>query len=323
MKKAELHVHIEGTISPKTYRKLAARHNVKIPDGFISDADTYIWSGFPEFLKAYDIVAAVCRTPEDYRDITYDYLSAAAQDGSIYTEFFNSPEHAKRMGMSYGALMEGMADGIYSAREDFGIEARIICNSVRHMPDDIMIESAREGVKLADHPLLVGFGLAGDETKGHPTSPAVIRCFDMARDAGLKLTCHAGEICGPEIISATLDHLKVERIGHGVRAVEDPNVLDRLKDEGIHLEVCPLSNIATGQYKQIKNHPLSTLVAAGLSISLNSDDPPFFFTSIGRDYDVAQKAFGFSDVQMQQFTKDAIDRAFCDDTLKNYLRQKI
>ena len=323
MKKAELHVHIEGTVAPSTYQKLAARHGVKIPEGFMSDQGTYVWQGFPEFIHAYDRVADVCRTPEDYCDITYDYQAAAAAQGSIYTEFFNSPEHGKRMGMSYADLMAGMAAGIEAARTEFGIEGRIICNSVRHLPDDLIIDCATEAAKLADHPLLVGFGHAGDETKGHPSSPAVIRAFDIAREAGLRLTCHAGEICGPEIITATLDYLKVERIGHGVRAIEDRAVVDRLKGDDIHLEICPLSNIATGQYDRMIAHPLGALEAAGLSISLNSDDPPFFFTSVGADYAAAQQTFGFSDARMLEFTRAAVDRAFCDEGTRARLRAQL
>ncbi len=323
MKKAELHVHIEGTVAPHTYLKLAKRHGVQVLEGFISPEGDYVWSGFPAFIRAYDVVADVCRTPEDYHDITYDYLMAAAAEGSIYTEFFNSPEHAQRMGMTYGELMAGMASGIAAAKAETGMEARIICNSVRHLPDEVMINCAQEAAKLADHPLLVGFGHAGDESKGHPSEPAVIRCFDIAREAGLRLTCHAGEVCPPEIVTATLDHLKVERIGHGVRSAQDPEVLARLKADDIHLEVCPLSNVATGQYARIEDHPLPQLVEAGLSISLNSDDPPFFFTSVGKDYETAQRVFGFSEERMAQFTRDAIDRAFCDQETKGMLREEL
>lgn len=319
MKKAELHVHVEGTVAPKTYIKLSKRHGVSIPSGFISPKEQYVWSGFQEFIAAYDIVAAVCRTPEDYHDIVYDYLKAASAEGSIYTEFFNSPEHANRMGMSYAELLEGMASGITAAKRDFGVEARMICNSVRHLPDEIMLSCAEEAAKSSDHPLLVGFGHAGDEHQGHPSEPAVIKCFEIAREAGLRLTCHAGEVCPPEIISATLDHLRVERIGHGVRAVEDPKVLERVVAENIHLEVCPLSNIATGQYRELSNHPLPTLEAAGVSISINSDDPPFFFTSVGTDYRAVQETFSFSNKRMLQFTRDAISRAFCDDQTKQRL----
>ena len=323
MKKAEIHVHIEGTVAPHTYLKLAARHNIRVPLGFISPTGNYAWQGFTQFLAAYDTVAEVCRTPEDYHDIAYDYLKAAAAEGSIYTEFFNSPEHAKRMGMTYADLMAGMTSGISAAQTDFGIEARIICNSVRHLPDEEMIACAEDAVKMADHPLLVGFGHAGDEKKGHPSEPAVIRCFDMAREAGLRLTCHAGEVCPPDIISATLDHLKVERIGHGVRSVEDPEVIARLKAEDIHLEVCPLSNIATGQYARVQDHPLPLLVEAGLSLSLNSDDPPFFSTSVGTDYTAAQQTFAFSDERMAWFTRQAIERAFCDVETRARLLSKL
>lgn len=323
MKKAELHVHIEGTVAPSTYLKLAQRHKVPVPEGFISDKGTYVWNGFPEFIAAYDVVADVCRTPEDYHDITYDYLKAAAGEGSIYTEFFNSPEHAKRMGMTYADVTEGMASGAAAAKAEFGIEARLICNSVRHLPGELMMACAEDAAKLSDHPMLVGFGHAGNETKGHPSEPAVIKCFDIAREAGLRLTCHAGEVCGPEIVTATLDHLKVERIGHGVRSAQDPEVLARLKAEDIHLEVCPLSNVATGQYARIEDHPLPVLEAAGLSLSLNSDDPPFFFTSVGADYAAAQKTFAFSEDRMARFTRDAIERAFCDEVTRTELLAKL
>ena len=125
LKKAELHVHIEGTVAPATYLKLAARHRAPVPEGFVSPEGTYVWSGFPEFLRAYDRVADMCRTPEDYHDITYDYLKSAAAQGSLYTEFFNSPEHATRMGLTYANLMEGMASGIAAARTDFGHRRKV------------------------------------------------------------------------------------------------------------------------------------------------------------------------------------------------------
>ena len=324
IKKAELHVHIEGTVAPDTYRKLAARHKVSIPEGFISaETGEYVWEGFPAFITAYDVVADVCRTPEDYHDITYDYLKSAAAEGSIYTEFFNSPEHAKRMGMTYADVVVGMASGIDQAREEFGIEARMIGNSVRHLSAEEMISSAEDIAAMADHPLVVGLGHAGNEVMGHPSEAAVIKCFDIAREAGLRLTCHAGEVCPPDIITATLDHLKVERIGHGVRAIQDPEVVARLKAEDIHLEVCPLSNIATGQYDRMVDHPLGQLEAAGLSLSINSDDPPFFFTSIGKDYATAQQTFGFSDERMLGFTKEAIKRAFCDEETRARLMERL
>ena len=163
-------------------------------------------------------------------------------------------------------------------------------------------------------PEVVGFGMAGEERlhAPHEFSPA----FEIAAEAGLPLTCHAGEWCSWEGVAATLDALPVKRIGHGVRAIESDDLIRRIVEEGIHLEVCPVSNVTLGVYPDYASHPLLALREAGVRHSLNTDDPPFFWTSVGHEYRMAREAFGLSDAELAAVTRTAIEDAFCDEVTK-------
>ena len=316
---AELHCHLEGTVAPDLALRLGRRHGLDLSP--LVDAEgRYRWRDFAEFLHVYDAMSAAIRTAEDYYEITADYYRRMAQKGLIYGEIFVSPEHAMRQGLSYPTLIDAVASAMADIEAETGAVARIVVTCVRHFGH----EHAEETAALAarhPHAYVVGFGMAGDESMGAPADYA--RAFAIARDAGLGLTAHAGEICGPESVRATIESLPVSRIGHGVRAIEDPELVAELVDRDITLEVCPGSNLALGLYPSIAAHPVRRLVEAGLAVTLSADDPPFFDTDVAREYEEVRTAHGFDPVDMLDFTRRSIAAAFLDSATRARLEARL
>lgn len=318
--KAELHVHLEGTLSPEMAVKLAQRNNMNLPDGIFNAKGEYNWNNFPEFLNSYDSASSVVRTHQDYVDITYDYLTSIAKDGTIYAEIMIAPDIPLMFGMDYKSHMTAIQEGVEKAKEVCGIEARFILTIVRHMGPEVGLNLLKM-VEKDPHPLIVGVGLAGNERAHKPEDFA--ESFAIAKKMGLGCTAHAGEVMGPESVWDTINALPVTRIGHGVRSVEDPELLKELNARGITLEVCPNSNIALHVYPDMESHPLRKLYEAGVVGSLNSDDPPFFWTNLQKEYDTAANIFGFTDEELRGITKRAIEVSFADQATKNKLLAKL
>ncbi len=313
--KAELHCHIEGAATPSLVRRLAEQKGIDVSP-IIDQSGKYIWSDFTTFLKAYDLASSVFKTPADYSLLTETYFRMLAAEGAIYGEVFISPDHAQAAGLSYRSYVEGLAAGIERAKADTGIEGRMIAIGVRHFGAASVERVVREVIGNP-HPLVTGFGLAGDEREGHPANFA--KAFRMAAEAGLGITAHAGEFGGPDSVIAALEFLRVKRIGHGVRAIEDPNLVKRLADERVVLEVCPGSNMALGVYSVLRFHPVNLLRRAGVRLTLNSDDPPFFNTTLGKEYASVARTFGWSLEDQLDITRTAIEAAFCDDGTRQRL----
>ncbi|WP_018184757.1 adenosine deaminase [Kaistia granuli] len=306
--KAEIHCHIEGAASPELVRHVGARHGIDL-SGLFDDTGAFAWHDFTSFLGAYDRASAVFRTPEDYRDLTFTYFSSLAAEGAIYGEVFISSDHALASGLSYRDYVEGLAQGIRDAEAATGIVGRMIATGVRHYgPARILV--AAETVVNEPHPLVTGFGVAGDERMHHPRDFA--DAFRIAGEAGLGLTVHAGEFGGPESVRDALDHLGVSRIGHGVRAIEDPDLVRRIVDEDIVLELCPGSNVALGLYPDIASHPFARLRDAGVRVTVSSDDPPYFGSSIGAEYGWLASDLGLSHADLAEATRTSIEAAFVD-----------
>jgi len=317
---AELHVHLEGTATPDLVRRLAARNGIEIPPGTI-DGDRFLWRDFLDFLATYDRAASVVRTAADYRDVAFAYLDACAAEGAVYVELTASPDHAAEAGLPYGDMLAGIAQGIDDARAAHGIESRVIVTAVRNLGTDRAESIARTAAEQP-HPYVTGFGLAGDEA-GFPPGPFA-RAFDIAHGAGLGLTCHAGEWAGPESVRGALDlPAPVTRLGHGVRAVEDPGLVRELARRGIVLEVCPTSNVVLSAYPGYAAHPFPVLRDAGVRVTLGSDDPPFWQASIGGEYAVARREWGLDDEALRQLTRTAIEAAFVPDGLRSSLLARI
>lgn len=319
MLKAELHLHLEGCIPPELALRLAARHGIELDQRFFGDDGFYQYADFMEFMDAYDAISQGVRTQADFEEIAYEYLVASAEQGSIYTELFVSPDHAKRFGLPYEAQIDGVASAIERAHTETRIESRIVLIGVRHFGVE-SCESVANLLHQFPHPLVTGYGLAGDEAGFPPAQFA--RAFEIAKDACAGLTAHAGEWAGPDKIREAIETLGITRIGHGVRSIEDPKLIEEIVEKGITLEVCPMSNIALKVYQGFEDHPLRKLVEAGVKCTLSTDDPPFFSTSIAKEYAVAEQNFGLSQAQIQAFTRNAINAAFVDeDTRRELLAQ--
>ena len=317
--KVELHVHLEGTASPELVRRLAKRNGLAVPKGVFADLDRFAYTDFLDFLDTYDRAASVIRTADDYRDLTYEYLAGCAREGAIYVELIVSPEHAQLVGLSGERHLAAIARGIDDARRDHEIEARVLIVAVRNFGAEQAVHVARYAA-TRPHPYVVGFNLAGDEA--HYPAGDFAQAFAIAADAGLGCTVHAGEWDGPQSVRAALA-LPVTRIGHGVRAIEDPALVEELARREIVLECCPTSNVVLGLYPSFEDHPLPRLVRAGVKVTLGSDDPPYFGASIGGEYALCRKRFGFDDEDLRAFSRTALEAAFCEESLKERLIQRV
>lgn len=316
--KAELHCHIEGAAAPRLVEEQARKYGADV-SGFIRDG-AYFWRDFTTFLSAYDRAANLFRTSEDYALLAETYLTELAAQGAIYAEFFTSPDHAERAGLSAQTYTDGLGEGIARARAATGIEARMIVTGVRHFGPEA-VEKAASFAARCGHPLVTGFGVAGDERVGHPRDFS--RAFAIAREAGLGITIHAGEFADAESVEAALDHIRPSRIGHGVRAIENPELVRRIADEGVVLEVCPVSNIVLGVFPDYAHHPLPQLLAAGCRITLNSDDPPHFHTSLAHEYALAREHFGLDEAALRLMTRTALEAAFVDEETRGRLWSRL
>ncbi|MCR5857764.1 adenosine deaminase [Mesorhizobium sp. J428] len=316
--KAEIHCHVEGAASPELVIKQARKYGADV-SGFISDG-SFVWHDFTSFLAAYDAASNLFRDEEDYARLTETYLTSLAREGAIYSEVFTSPDHAVKSGLSPTAYTNALGEGIRRANAKTGIEGRMIVTGVRHFGVESVEAAARFAVKCG-HPLVTGFGMAGEERFGDVED--YVRAFEIAREAGLGITVHAGELAGWESVRDALDHIRPSRIGHGVRAIENPDLVKRIADEGVVLEVCPVSNIELKVFPSYADHPFPKLRTAGCKVTLSSDDPPYFWTSLGKEYAVAKEHFGLTDRDLTAVTRTAIEAAFVDRKTRTALLAKL
>ncbi len=233
LKKAELHCHIEGATPPELALLQAEKYGLDTSE-IIADR-AYVWADFTSFVKCYDAVASLFRTQEDYALLAETYLTELAEIGTIYSEIIVSPDHGNTIGLGADAYLEGLAAGMEAAKAKTGIESRMLITGIRHLGPESVVRTAEFAAKR-EHALVTGFNLAGEE-RMH--SVADFRAFDIARDAGLGLTIHAGELSGAFSVRDALDHVRPSRISHGVRAIEDADLVKRIADERVVLEVCP------------------------------------------------------------------------------------
>lgn len=319
--KADIHVHIEGTIAPEIARMIADRNGVKLSDHLFKGDGSYNWTGFPAFLQAYDEVSKALKTERDYLDITYHFLKKWASQGCIYAELIVSPNHADLIGLEREAMMRGIYAGIDKAKSRFDIDARINITCLRHESPEKAVEVAQYAATL-NHPYVTGFNIAGGEKEGDIR--AYKQAFDIAHAAGLSCTAHLAEAASAAQVKDALDAIPyIKRIGHGVNLIFDPVTMNDVKKRGILLEVCPSSNVEIGIFPAMDKHPFGHLYRIGPKVCINTDDPPFFFTDIDREYTVVKENFGLSDPELLQMTRNAIEYAFCDEATREKLLAKL
>lgn len=322
LKKAELHVHLEGTITPQLAEKLAHRNKLTLPQGLVApDGKNYLSNGFLDFLKVYDTLAAVIKQPQDYYDITFDYLKNAAAHQGIYVEMMYSPDHAElSSGIPSAEHLVAIQQAIDDAKTQYDIVGRIILTAVRHFGEEAAERVAKQAHKDR-FSCVTGFGLGGDEAKFPPKF--FRRTYEIAADAGLECTVHAGEFAPAERMVEAMNNLPIKRIGHGVNAIYSPETMAMVKERGIALELCPSSNIFLGLFKDMAAHPFPKFYEAGIKVSISSDDPPFMNATLANEYKKVQEAYHYSDETMNTITRMAINSAFVDQKTKDELLAKI
>lgn len=308
LRKAELHLHLEAGAPIDLVLSQARKYNADMTP-FIRQG-AFIWHDFTTFLGCYDASATLFRTEEDFALLAETYLLEIAAADAVYGELFVSPDHGVSAGLSANAYIGGISEGMKRAREKTGIESRMVVIGVRHLGPE-RVEAAAKFATGRPDPLITGFNMAGEERFGRVADYA--RAFDIARDAGLGLTIHAGELAGADSVRDAIDVVRPSRIGHGVRAIEDRALVERIADLGIVLEVCPGSNVALGVFPDFESHPLRWLFDQGVKVTLNSDDPPYFSTSLAHEYEMARSRMGFSDRELDTMTRTAIEAAFVDE----------
>lgn len=315
--KVELHLHLEGAAPPDFIRGLASEKRVDL--GHIFGArGHYRYDGFADFLRVYEAACTVLQTPEDYARLTRAVLEQSAAHGVVYTEAFLSPDFCG--GRDVGAWRDYLA-AIREAADAMrgSIEMRGIVTCIRHFGPEKARETATCAAETAGD-FLTGFGVAGAEDAGKPQDFAW--SFDCAREAGLRLTAHAGEWGGPKSVRDALS-LGVERIGHGVRAIEDPALVEDLAERGTVLEVCPGSNVALGIYPTWRAHPIERLRERGVKVTVSTDDPPFFHTSMTHEYDRLAEAFAWDAGVFRDIARVSAEAAFCDAATREALLKRI
>ncbi|EPX81051.1 adenosine deaminase [Litoreibacter arenae] len=315
--KVELHLHIEGAAPPAFIRGLAQEKGVNL-DGVFSEDGSYRFEGFTQFLRVYEAACTVLTGPEEFARLTTAVLERSMEQGVIYTEAFLSPDFCG--GGDVGAWREYMHAMREAASRQPDIEMRGIVTCIRHFGPEQAKTAALCAAETAGD-FITGFGMGGDETQG--TQGDFAYSFDMAREAGLRLTTHAGEWGGAESVWQAVRDLGVERVGHGVQAIDDPALVDHLAERGIVLEVCPGSNVALGVYPDWRSHPIEKLRERGVKVTVSTDDPPFFHTTLGAEYDLLGHHFGWEDEIIREVNITAANAAFCDDATRETLLKKL
>ncbi len=302
--KAELHVHLEGSIRPKTLLLLARRNGIDLGCRDEDDLKAlYSYQGFSHFIKLYGVLSAALRKPEDFLLITEELGLGAAQQRIYYLEVtFSAAIHHRRKGLPFDEMMDAIAEGAESARRQVGVEMRFILDHVRGYPLDYCQRTAEWCVQGQDKGV-VALGLGGYE----PDWPASLyaEAIHWVQSHGLPFVPHAGEAVGPEGIWDALQ-FNPPRIGHGFRAAEDSLLIDTLREREIALEICPTSNICTGCVTRWEDHPLRQLWDANVLVTLNSDDPPMFNTTLLDEYRIAITKFGFAPKELAQLSLNAV-----------------
>jgi adenosine deaminase len=316
--KVELHLHLEGAAPPAFIRGLAQEKGVRL-DGVFDEHGHYAYKDFPEFLKVYEAATMALKTPDDFARLTTAVLEECAEHGVIYAETFVSPDFCG--GGDVGAWREylaAMVEASNAMADTITLKGIVTC--IRHFGPEQAKTAAMCAAETAGD-WITGFGMGGAEAVGNAGDYKW--SFECAREAGLRLTSHAGEWGGAASVRETLDDLGVERIGHGVQCIQDPALVDRIIAEGIVLEVCPGSNVALGVVPNWESHPITRLRDAGVKVTVSTDDPPFFHTTMTHEFDRLAETHNWDDDATRAVNITAAEAAFCDDATRADLIKKL
>jgi adenosine deaminase len=311
--KAELHLHIEGTLEPALMFDLASRNGYHLPFPNVeSVAAAYEFRNLQSFLDIYYQGAAVLQTPQDFYDLMAAYLERAAADGVRRAEIFFDPQTHLTRGVGYEVFMEGFRSAMADGVSKHGISSDLILCFLRHLGGEAALRTIQEAEPHLDG--VIAVGLDSSEV-GFPPE-LYVAAYSHARRLGLRAVAHAGEEGPPDYVAGALDVLGVERIDHGVRSLEDPDLVERLRRERIPLTVCPLSNVALRVVDEISLHPLPEMMDRGLLVSVNSDDPAYFGGYVGANFTALDQAFHLGTDRLTDLAANSIESSFLDDALK-------
>ena len=308
--KIELHVHLEGTLRPEMLISCAQRNGVTLPaETHEGIADLFHFTDLPHFIDVWLMVTSCLRTAEDFRRITVDYAGEAKTHGAVYIEGIFAPLQLVRRGVPWEEIYEGFWDGIAEAREIHGMEMRLTPVLTRNATPEEMDESLQFATSYRDRGI-VGVGLGAFELEYPPD--LYVDAFRRAREGGLGSVPHAGELGPPDAIRDALHLLHADRLRHGIRAIEDPDLVQEIRERGTVLDVCPVSNVHVGVVPSMEEHPLPKLVEAGVLCSLSTDDPPMFDTDLTKEYEVAASL----GLHPRGFYEAGVAGALCDEATK-------
>jgi aminodeoxyfutalosine deaminase len=283
--KIELHVHLEGTVRPETLLEIARRNDYPLPADTVEGiAKLYDYRDFAHFIEVWILTTFALQTHDDFRQVVVDYAEEAAGHGAVYLEGIFSPAERARRGVDWDEIFSGYCDGAQEARELHGVEVRLTPDIYRGASEEEAGDVVRYSSKYRERGV-VGVGLGGLEAEFPPETYAGV--FERIKAEGLGSVPHAGEVAGPASIRGALDALGADRIRHGIRAVDDPELVEELREREIVLDVCPVSNVRTGAVGSLDEHPLRRLVEAGVRCSISTDDPAMFDTDLTREYEAA------------------------------------
>lgn len=303
--KAELHLHLEGSVEPQTLLEIKQRHGNSIAT-LAEVEQVYQYQDFTGFLMAFKAVTQELHSPEDYELITYRLTQRLKAENVLHAEVYISVGVCLYWKLDFPAVFEGLERGRQRGERDFGVSLLWLFDATRHFGPEKAQLVAELTVRYRDRGV-VGFGIGGDERRA---APELFReVFAYAADHGLRLTAHAGETTGPASIWGALN-LKAERIGHGLAASEDPELIEELSRRQIPVEICLTSNLKTGCCREISQHPVRNFFDHGLMITLNTDDPALFHTSLDREYQLVQEHFGFTDEQLRELARNSFEASF-------------
>ena len=318
--KAELHVHIEGTLEPQMMFDLAQRNGIDVPFGSVDEIRAaYDFTSLQSFLDIYYQGAEVLVTEQDFYDLMFAYLERAHGDGVRRAEIFFDPQTHTARNIKFGIFMSGFSRAIDDAAGRWGISAGLIMCFLRHLPPEEAVATWHEAEPFTDQ--IIGVGLDSSEVGNPPEW--FVDAFRLAREAGLHAVAHAGEEGPPAYVIGALESLHVERIDHGVRSLEDSEIVERLVSDQIPLTMCPLSNIKLRVFDEMPDHNLKQLLDLGVKVTINSDDPPYFGGYVLDNYVAAAQGLGLSRSDLVQLARNSIEAAFISDAVKAGLLAEI
>jgi adenosine deaminase len=311
--KAELHMHIEGSLEPELMFELARRNNVAIPFASVEDVRAaYSFSNLQDFLDIYYQGAEVLRTEADFRDLALAYFDRAAADNVVHSEIFFDPQTHTDRGIPFAVAAEGLLAGMAEAERRHGITSSLILCFLRHLDEDAAFATLAEAEPWLDR--IEAVGLDSSEL-GHPPEKFE-RVFAAAAELGLKRVAHAGEEGPPEYVLQALDLLHVDRLDHGNRSLEDPELTARLVRDGVTLTVCPLSNLKLCVVSEMAAHPIDRMLELGIKVTVNSDDPAYFGGYVNDNYRAVAGGRGLDRAALTTLARNSISGSFLDDSAK-------